>query len=313
MQPTIGAPVVDIVSTIHTPRTIQPSVSDNGAVSFSFDAPPGLYQLSVVMDAAEFDFEQLYEILNKHGNVNRRTGPWDFSINFNNSPLVPSYWVSVNGERIGLWFFSRISLADLEQRRFRGNTAFYADGPTTVELEPYTPSTLLEGQKPYDWSGLRWASAVLQPDPEDSLMPLPADIKQGAEGPGGRWGDPGFWQRIRDGLDGGDYALYSEPLRQAFDAVTAREGHGAEDILLLLAAHRIGQREGALAMALAAVDAVINQEAWGNPNPEGYSHNGDMGAAACLRATRSRAARRCRRSCRIGARRAHSRTTANTA
>ena len=99
MQPTIGAPVVDIVSTIHTPRTIQPSVSDNGAVSFSFDAPPGLYQLSVVMDAAEFDFEQLYEILNKHGNVNRRTGPWDFSINFNNSPLVPSYWVSVNGER----------------------------------------------------------------------------------------------------------------------------------------------------------------------------------------------------------------------
>ena len=284
MSTAIGAPVVDIVSTIDVPETISPSVSDDGAVSFSFEAPPGLYQLSIVMDAAGFDFEQLYEILNKHGNVNRRTGPWDFSINFNNSPLVPSYWVSVNGERIGLWFFSRISLEDLEHRRFRGNTAFYADGPTTVELEPFTPAELLEGQKPYDWSGLRWASAVLQPDPEDCLVPLPAGIKQGSDGPASRWGESAFWQPIRDGLDGGDYALYSEPLRRAFDAVTARESHGAEDILLLLAAHHIGQREGTLDMALAAVDAVISQEAWGNPNPEGYSHNGDMGAATCLRA-----------------------------
>lgn len=284
MEPSIGAPVVDIVSTIDAPSAIQPSVSDDGIVSFSFDAPPGLCQLAIVMDAAEFDFEQLYEILNKHGNVNRRTGPWDFSINFNNSPLVPSYWVSVNGERIGLWFFSRISLEDLEHRRFRGSTAFYADGPTTIELVPYTPSTLLEGQKPYDWSGLRWASAVLEPDPDDRLEPLPPGIKDGTHAPAGKWGDPAFWQPIRDGLDGGDYALYSEPLRQAFDAVTAREGHGAEDILLLLAAHRIGQRDSALEMALAAVDAIIDKKAWGNPNPEGYSHNGDMGAAACLRA-----------------------------
>jgi hypothetical protein len=49
---------------------------------------------------------------------------------------------------------------------------------------------------------------------------------------------------------------------------------------LLIAAHHLGGREGAIDRALAAIDRAGRAAAWGNPNPDGYSYNGDMGAAS---------------------------------
>ncbi|MCE5239011.1 hypothetical protein LLH23_11015 [bacterium] len=270
-------------------------------ISFCLDAAPGLYLFSVVMDARDFDWEQLYETLSKYHNEHERTGPWDFSINFGAIPLVPAYWVALNGRRIGLWFFERVSLEDIAHQRFRGKFSFVADGPTTVELTPYRPEQYVQpsledrqsasnahvfqnpGAPPaYDRSGLRWVSAVLEVEPEDALLP---EVPRGRAytPPAAAWARPEYWERLRAALDT-THALYREPLRRTFEWLSAHRGHGADDLLMWIAAWRLGAIPDALDEALATVDEIIGRPAWGNPNPEGYSHNGDMGAMSCLRA-----------------------------
>jgi len=302
-----------IVSTVDG-LTVLPLTVDE-TIRFSFDAAPGLYLFSVIMDARNFDWEQLYEVLNKYGNENERTGPWDFSINFGAIPLVPAYWVAVNGRRLGLWFFERVSLEDIEHKRFRGKFSFLADGPTTVELTLYHPEEYVQpsledtqnannshvfitpGAPPsYDRSGLKWASAVLEVEPEDVLLPAvprrvvrPRTADCGCEDapayapPAAEWAKPEYWQRLKAALDT-THALYREPLRRTFAWLDEHRGHGADDLLMWIAAWRLEALPDALDEALATVDEIIARPAWANPNPEGYSHNGDMGAMTCLRA-----------------------------
>ncbi|MHB8997690.1 MAG: hypothetical protein ACYC63_20785 [Armatimonadota bacterium] len=291
----------DITSTISSPTTITPRVADD-CLSFTFTADAGLYQLSVNMDARDFDWEQLYEILNKYHNVDQRTGPWDFSINYGAIPLVPAYWVSVNGKRLGLWFFERVSLEDLERERFRGRVAFYAEGETTVELEPFDtkgptlPSVEDERARDitgeaidgpadtprYDRSGLKWISARLEVDPEDRLEALPEGIFDGRHSPAAKWGDASFWRPFREGFDT-TYALYEEPIRRAAQWVMEAP-LAAENMLLLVGAWRLLDTPSALQRALETVDDLVAKPAYGNPNPAGYSHNGDMGGMNALRA-----------------------------
>lgn len=289
-----------IVSTIDGLKQIPlEHAADN--LRFAFEAKPGLYQFSVLIDARDFDWEQLYEILNKYHNVNQRTGPWDFSINYGAIPLVPAYWVSVNGRRLGLWFFERVSLEDIEHKRFRGKFAFYAEGLTAVELQPFSTepqvAPSLEDERhsaihqatveapsappTYDRSGLRWVSATLEADPEDCLQSI-AGVKDATHAPAARWLDPAYWQDLRAKLQT-THALYQQPLQRTFDWLMAREDHGAEDLVLLIAAHHVANREGAVEKALATVDRLVAMRYWGNPNPAGYSHNGDMNAMQCLR------------------------------
>src|SRR5262249_30676766 len=119
----------------------------------------GLYQFSVVADARDFDWNELYITLNEFGNCNERTGPWDFDLHNQNKPLVPAYWVTIDGKKIGLWFFQRVSLRDLEAKKFRGRFAFHiaAEGEHIVELQPYRVMKIT------------WESARLERDPEDRL------------------------------------------------------------------------------------------------------------------------------------------------
>ncbi|MCF7855377.1 MAG: hypothetical protein K9N51_11315, partial [Candidatus Pacebacteria bacterium] len=76
----------------------------------TFDAPAGLYQVSVVADARDFDWDELYIRLDRYHNDNVLTGPWDFNLLEDNPPLVPAYWVDLDGRRLGLWYFQRVSL-----------------------------------------------------------------------------------------------------------------------------------------------------------------------------------------------------------
>ncbi len=262
-------------------RSIAVAPDADGRVTVEFAAAPGLYQFSVIADAREFDWDSLYEPLTKFHNKGQLTGPWDFSINYENRPLVPSYWVSVNGRRLGLWFFQRISLEDLEHRRFRGRVAFYSEGPTRIELLPY---------KPY---AIRWSSARLEPDPEDVLLPALPEIRDTSKhSPAAQWADPAYWARMREAL-GTTHRQYREPLQRAFDwilgpptphdSLQKRLGdHEALNVSVLVTAYGLTGREDYVQAALALVDSHLAQPAWGNPDPEGYSHNGDMGAATTM-------------------------------
>ena len=117
----------DCLVTLEESRAVPLHESPNGTIRLDFEAPACLHQFSVVADARGMNWEELYVNLTLFGNKGQRTGPWDFNLLDGNKPLVPSYWVAIDGRRIGLWFFQRVSLEDIEHRRFRGRMAFHLD------------------------------------------------------------------------------------------------------------------------------------------------------------------------------------------
>jgi hypothetical protein len=243
---------------------------DHGALRLDFTAAAGLYQFSVIADARDFDWDELYFNLHLFGNTGQRTGPWDFNFHDGNRALVPSYWVAVDGQRVGLWFFQRVSLEDIEHRRFRGRMAFHLPetGNHTLELTPYRPFTI------------RWMSAVLEQDPEDTLAPLAA-----WNGPGALTAltEPAAWEGLRAKL-ASTHAQYAPALERAFAWLDGRNTHIAEEALALLLQYRLQGNAAARETLLAVVDAAVEKAHWGNPQEDGYSHDGDMGAALPLRA-----------------------------
>ena len=243
---------------------------EEGGFALSVNAEAGLHQFSVVAEARDFDWEELYIEMNAFGNSGQRTGPWDFHPLRGNVPLVPSYWVFLNGRKIGLWFFQRVSPADIAAQCFRGRMAFHVEksGPLELRWEPYRPLAV------------RWTHAHLEPDPEDTLRP---QTEYSGPLPATRWGEPSFWCEKREQLQT-SHAIFQEPLRRVFDGVLQKTAHGPNDLLLLLAAHCLEEQPGARDAALRAMDMLIAQPHWGNPKEDGYGHNGDMRAAIVLRA-----------------------------
>ena len=240
----------------------------DGTIRFRFAGQPGLYQFSVIADARAFNWDELYIVLNENGNVAERTGPWDFDLNNGNKPLVPSYWVTVNGHKIGLWFFQRVSLEDIAAKRFRGRMAFHVAhaGAVTVELQPYRAMKI------------SWLSATLERDPEDRLVAVP---KITGRCPAVAWVERGFWEQRRQEL-ATTHAMYREPLRRAFAWILEKAACYPNHVLMLTAAYRLENNPAYREKLFKVLDESIAQPHWGNPKEDGYSHDGDMGAGASL-------------------------------
>ena len=254
---------------IDSAKPLPLTTGTDGTISFQFTGTPGLYQFSVVADARDFNWDELYTVLNNwHGLNNERTGPWDFHLFEQSRPLVPSYWVTINGKKLGLWFFQRVSIEDIAAKRFRGRMAFHVAqaGAVTVELQPYRPVKI------------GWLSAALECDPEDRLEPVPVITGQA---PATQWADPGFWEKRRQEL-ATTHAMYREPLRRAFDLILKKDLYAPNNVLMLTAAYRLENNPAYREKLFQVFDESIAKPHWGNPKEDGYSHNGDMGAAWSL-------------------------------
>ena len=119
---------------------------------------PGLYKLTVDGDASGFNWEELYVTMDRHGNVNQRTGPWDFDERNASTPLVPAYWVWRNGRKVGLWYFSRPSFQQVRAKRLKGEAQFWIEQEDDYEFrfEPYRKFTI-------EWAGVRFDPAPTIP------------------------------------------------------------------------------------------------------------------------------------------------------
>jgi len=249
----------------------------NGSRVLAFEVQqPGLYQFSLLLDASDFDWESLYQVLNQYGNSDARTGPWDFRLK-DAAPLVPSFWVRVDGVKLGLWYAQRVSLPDIEAKRFRGRLAFHLtrSGPHELTLEPFNESAKLP-----------WLSALLEVDPEDRMEPLATQSGGVASLPAARWAaedaaSSAFWIEQRRRL-GGTHARYAQPLDRVFAWAMSAAGH--EAIPALVAAHHLAGKAGALEEALNTVRAMQAKPAWGREREDVYGHNGDIGGGSTLRA-----------------------------
>src|SRR5690242_20086602 len=89
----------------------------NGGQEFRFRSSSGLIRLAVDADASRFAWESLFVTLNQYGNVNERTGPWDFNLLEGNRPVLPAYWFYLDDRKIGLGYFNRPSARNIDQKR----------------------------------------------------------------------------------------------------------------------------------------------------------------------------------------------------
>lgn len=246
--------------------------SQGQATTVRFHATPGLYQFTAIADAAAFDWESLYINLSVHGNKDRRTGPWDFDLTNDNRPLVPAFWVELNGKRLGLWFFQRISLCDMEAKLFRGRMAFCVEETGKQELR-FTA---------YHENPLPWLLTRLEPDHEDRLLAEATSTCQ-APLPARRWAQESFWQEKRELVQNEANDYYQKYLAPQLEFALAQENPDCKSIPLLLAAWRLNDDNAAFTALKQAVENTLTLPHWGNPREDGYSHDGDMHAANCLR------------------------------
>ena len=279
--------------------------------SFQKRLTPGLYKLTVDGDARDFDWESLFVNLSQFGNVNQRTGPWDFMLDGTARPLVPAYWVWLNGRKIGLWYFNRPSVQQLTTKRMKGEAQFWIEreGDYEIRFEPYRQFEL------------EWAEVRFEVSPDDTLLdevtanpspyPLPqGERKCGRPFPTGddavssplggedkgegcrslglrteahrglqRLFDAACWDKLRRNLD--DPALpYGVLMREIFDWALKQETSIA--LPILAASYRVRPDPATLERARHIITKVLALPAWGNQPEDSYSHNGDMGCAQII-------------------------------
>jgi hypothetical protein len=243
----------------------------DGVTAVRFAADPGLYRFSLFLDASGFDWETLYQTLNVYQNHNERTGPWDFEL-ATARPLVPSWWVHLDGKKLGLWYVQRVSLPDVENRRFRGCFAFDITGGGDHELT----------FAPFRDAQVEWIEACVEPDPEDTLDWTLAPQHPASALGVARWAAPAFWQARQAELET-THAEFRAPLQAVFDWTRRTTDFNPEGIPFLVAAAHLDRQDGALEKALLLVDRTLDLPAWGRPAEDVYGHNGDIGGALTLR------------------------------
>jgi len=240
----------------------------DGSKSFRFQCTPGLYQMSIFFDAAKFDWASLYRNLTEYQNDNARTGPWDFDLK-TATPIVPSYWITLDGKKLGLWYAQRVSLEDIANKRFRGRFAFLVDKPGEHVLE----------FKPYKATATPWLSARLERDPEDRLDPNLKPLHPPSALLSAKFADPEFWKTQQQKL--ATAPLYQKPL----ETILKSGGGGWEGFPILVAKyHWDAANSNALQTLLAFIDGTIARPSWGRPQEDAYGYNGDIGGASVFRA-----------------------------
>ena len=237
----------------------------DGTKSFSFRGEAGLFQMSIFFDASGFDWESLYQVFNDFHNEGARTGPWDFESK-TATPIVPSYWITLDGQKLGLWYAQRVSLEDVANKRFRGRFAFDVRqaGEHVLELTPFKPVKIT------------WLSARLERDPEDRLQTNLKPCNPPSALPAAAFADPAFWQEQQRKLVT-THRLYQKPFQAILDS---KSGGG---IGWDLAACYLSGNTNALKNARGTIDRYIALPAWGRPREDVYGHNGDIGGGETIR------------------------------
>ena len=246
------------------------AATDAGGLSFEVELTPGIYRVSVLFDAARFNWERLYIPMDRFGNTGQRTGPWDFDFE-GARPLTPAWWVAVDGQRIGLVCSPRPSPGELRRRRLRLNFCFEVRraGRTRVEMSPYALHDLT-------WLSFQIAPAVEQA-PADVSLPTPVSDASLA----GHQARRQVWRRWKDTIDA-PASRYAALVPRAIEAAKTPFARASEALQMLAFAHLAYGDDEARRLLVDGVRRFVEMPHWGNPRPDGYGHDADMSAAAII-------------------------------
>lgn len=248
--------------------------------SFSFSCPldPGLYTFSLQADLHDFDWERTYINLTLFRNKGQRTGPWDFDLCDRHRPLLPTWRVVIDGRFVGMFYLQRPTIETVASSTLRGEFGFQVHSRHLVQIEC----------KAYRSFKMTPLTTMLEPNALDSLIPQPF-VSRGykanwAHDFSARHGwtallpvlaSPEWQAFMRAGME-----LYLAPFRKP-EPAAASFSPGALPVLAL--SHFCLNEPDALRFAETGIAHFLDLPAWGNPDPEGYSHNGDMGCAFTLK------------------------------
>lgn len=91
-----------------------------------------------------------------------------------------------------------------------------------------------------------------------------------------------YWRAVREKIDDPKQQSLSwvKPfLQNTFDWATRNDVPPKTALLPLIFKTKLDDDNNALSKAIALVQSIVKLPHFGNPKPEGYGHNGDMGAA----------------------------------
>lgn len=277
-----------------TPRLLPLRQSGGGFSFTAIDLSAGIHRVTLLLDAAEFDWQRLYFPMHSFGNKGQRTGPWDFSFE-RFEPVLPAWWANVNGQRLGLAVVARLAPSQVQNRRMQVTWCFEhkAPGDAIIHMEPFNQS---------DVSLIRM---TLEAEPYDRMRV-----------PDRRWRRSGSyeaaqvrkevwngWDRKLKQLGASHQRLLKSvaefALAGSMDTEALRLRRlGAKGVLpvpkpgarpldpemlpLLAYLWRARGDHHALLVARQIIRQKLELEHWGNQCASGYGHDADMGVASVI-------------------------------
>lgn len=243
--------------------------------SFTADLPAGLHTFGIQADLSEFDWDRLYYPLTIYGNTGQITGPWDFNLYESHKPLLPTWRIKFDGRYVGLFYLQRPTVEDIERRTLRGEFGFHLEKAGVIEVQA----------EPYNTFNISPIGFYLEPNNFDRLEPQ----SWAGRGLAANWaassGRPESWKRVRRqwSADSLMMQLLQEGLKR-YRAVLAKAVTPPPDALpSLIAAYRLLDDQEAIGEVHSIIRHYLDLPAWGNPDPDGYGYNGDMGCALVIK------------------------------
>lgn len=265
-----------------------------GGIRFQADLDPGIYRVTAILDASRFDWERLYFPMTRFNNQGQRTGPWDFDFE-KVEPVIPAWWASVNGERLGLATVSRLSPSEVQNRRMTLSWCFEItrSGPARIVLDPFNAS---------DVTAIRM---ILEAEPYDRPVPLKLARPLREASLAAAQVQAKVWESWDEKLrhlgrsyeemfqrcmalalgEAADTDLPRVKKAGAHAPETVKAGQRVLDpemLPLLAFAWRARGDERALLAARQIVRQKLALEHWGNQCSSGYGHDADMGVAGLI-------------------------------
>jgi len=258
----------------------------SGQWAFEMDLPPGIYRISAWIDGADFDWESLYFPVHEFNNKGQRTGPWDFTLDTVH-PLIPSWHVFRNDEDLGLTFVRRVTVEDLERKRFSLRFLFTHDGgPLAITLRPFRTMAIKLANMSLD---------AVEVDSLPATVAQTVTIDPKKANYGALRTAAGYFtavaRRLKE-IDPRYESVLQKCLQQSL-APLRTEGPAwvtyksfktvnPEQFSLWAYAWIVQKDRDALDMACHGIDYYLSLPAWGHPDPSAYGHNGDMAVASLL-------------------------------
>jgi Domain of unknown function (DUF4962) len=261
---------------LHGTERVPVTWEDDHAFSFTRHLQPGIYTVGVYADLADFDWDSLYQPMTKHGNTGQITGPWDFHLYNGFQPLIPTWRVEIDGREVGLFYFPRPTLRDMDTKTGRGEFAFEV-------AEAHDVSIVC---RPHMDFALKPLALTLETSAFDRFVDQP----WAAKGLDANWawamGQGANMSATAERIRGtGMECLLSEGVTYFRDrdmSTSALKALGEEALPIFALGWRLLGDEDCLDRTKEMIRALLELPAWGNQKKYGYAHNGDMHAGMIL-------------------------------